>query len=140
MKQPKFISYIKERIIAETTPEQFIRYITTGFLSFATEVSLLYILKDLCGIWYIYANSIAVFIIFWLNFLMNRFWTFKSRTKFTRQLFLYGILFVINLVASNLIMYLLTDLLKIYYLISKIFAVGLVVSWNFILYKKIIYI
>lgn len=118
---------------------QFFRYIFVGLLSFITETSLLYLLTDHFKLWYLYSNSIAYIVVFWLNFLLNRFWAFKSKDNLQRQMVLYLFLFVFNLFASSGMMYLLTSVFKVYYLISKIFAVGLVVSWNFVLYKKVIY-
>lgn len=118
---------------------QFYRYVLVGFLSFVTETSLLYLLTDHIKLWYIYSNSIAYIIVFWINFLLNRFWSFKSKQYLPAQLAMYLVLFVINLFASNGMLYLLTSIFNIYYLISKIFAVALVVSWNFIIYKKVIF-
>ena len=121
------------------TFRQFFRYIFVGLLSFITETSLLYLLTDRFKLWYLYSNSMAYIVVFWLNFLLNRFWAFKSKDNFQRQMVLYLFLFIFNLIASSGMMYLLTSVFKIYYLISKVFAVGLVVSWNFVLYKKVIY-
>jgi putative flippase GtrA len=118
---------------------QLIRYLITGFCSAAIEISLLYIFKVLLKLALIEANSIALTIVFWFNFLMNRLWSFKSKSSLRKQLLMYGVLFVINLGASDLIMYLLSTLLHLQYLIAKVFAIGAIVSWNFILYKKIIY-
>ena len=52
---------------------------------------------------------------------------------------MYLALFVINLFASNGMLYLLNSVFKVYYLVSKIFADALVVSWNFVIYKKVIF-
>lgn len=125
--------------LTPATLHQIKRYLITGFSSAAIELSLLYILKDLSGLGVIEANSIALTIVFWFNFLMNRFFSFKSSGSIKRQLIMYGILFVFNLGASDLIMHLLTTALHIQYLIAKVFAIGAVVSWNFVLYKKVIY-
>jgi putative flippase GtrA len=70
---------------------------------------------------------------------MNRFWSFKSKTSIKGQLVAYTLLFAFNLLASSAIIYILTDFLGFIPLISKLFAMGAVVSWNFILYKKVIY-
>lgn len=115
------------------------RYLITGFSSAAIELSLLYLLKDVAKLSIIEANSIALTIVFWFNFLMNRFFSFKSSSSIKKQLIMYGILFVFNLGASDLIMHLLTSSLHIQYLLAKVFAIGAVVSWNFVLYKKVIY-
>jgi Predicted membrane protein len=118
---------------------QIIRYLVTGFTSAAIELTLLYTLKDIIKLDVIVANSIALTIVFWFNFLMNRLWSFKSKANIKKQLIMYGILFTFNLGASDLIMYALTSLLHLQYLVAKVFAIGAVVSWNFVLYKKVIY-
>lgn len=118
---------------------QLVRYLVTGFSSAAIELSLLYIFRDIANLSIIEANSIALTIIFWFNFLMNRLWSFKSKSSLKKQLLMYGVLFIFNLGASDLIMHILATMLGIQYLLAKVFAIGAVVSWNFILYKKVIY-
>ena len=118
---------------------QLVRYLITGFSSAAIELSLLYVFKDIVKFSVIEANSIALTIVFWFNFLMNRHWSFKSKSSLKKQLLMYAVLFVFNLGASDLIMYVLVTLLGIQYLLAKVLAIGAVVTWNFILYKKVIY-
>ncbi len=118
---------------------QLVRYLVTGFSSAAIELSLLYVFRDVVKLSVIEANSIALTIIFWFNFFMNRFWSFKSKSSLKKQLLMYAALFVFNLGASDLIMHVLVTLLGIQYLLAKVFAIGAVVSWNFVLYKKVIY-
>lgn len=124
------------------TPEsmgQLYRYLVTGFSSAAIELTLLYIFKDIANFSIIVSNSIALSIVFWFNFLINRLWSFKSTANLKKQLIMYMILFVFNLGASDLIMHLLTTELSMQYLLAKVFAIGAVVTWNFLLYKKVIY-
>ncbi len=135
MKISKFIS----SLLKTKSAEQILRYLITGFCSAAIEFSLLFLLKELIGLSVIASNSIALSIVFWFNFLVNRFWSFKSRMKLGKQLGMYLLLFLFNLGASDLIMYLLTERLSIQYLLAKIFAVGAVVCWNFVIYKNVIY-
>ncbi len=139
METVKRFNHFFKGLFTFNTFAQFYRYVLVGFLSFITETSLLYLLTDHLKLWYIYSNSIAYIIVFWLNFLLNRFWSFKSKQNLPTQLAMYLGLFVINLFASNGMLYLLTSVFKVYYLISKIFAVALVVSWNFVIYKKVIF-
>lgn len=118
---------------------QFKKYIISGLLSASLEYSLLLILTEIAGLWYILSNTIAYLGGFWLSFLLNRFWSFKSKDNFLRQLLLYVVLFVINLGLTNLVLYILTSIVGITYTISKVFVMGMVVLWNFIILKKIIY-
>ncbi|MCL6557520.1 MAG: GtrA family protein [Firmicutes bacterium] len=128
-----------QEFFSRRTLPQFLRYIATGLISFAVEISLLYIFTEVAKLWYVYSNSIAYVVVYWVNFLLNRFWAFKSKSNFKRQMFMVALLFMFNLFAQDGMMYFLTHVCHIYYLISKVFAVGLVVTWNFILYKKVIY-
>lgn len=118
---------------------QFKKYIVTGCTSFCLEYTIFYILYRYLGMWYILANTITYMVIFWFNFLANRLWSFQSKDNLKRQLTLYGILFAFNLAATNGLMYFLSDMVGVTPLISKILVMGAVVSWNFILYKKVIY-
>lgn len=135
LKKTKYVS----RLLEPQTLGQVIRYLVTGLSSAAIEFSLLFVLKDTAGLSMLLSNSIALSIVFWFNFLMNRFWSFRSKMKLGRQLVMYLVLFVFNLGASDLIMYLLTEALAMQYLLAKVFAIGAVVSWNFVLYRKVIY-
>ncbi len=133
----------KNKILARfLTPEltgQVIRYLITGFSSAAIEFSLIILCRDIFNFSIVTANSIALTIVFWFNYLMNRKWSFKSTASLKKQLPMYLVLFVFNLGASDLIMYLLTSRLSLHYLIAKVFAIAAVVTWNFFLYKKVIY-
>ena len=121
------------------TFHQFKRYLITGFLSFGVEYALFILLLKVFGVWYMAANALVYIVVFWLNFLMHRFWSFQSKGNAWRQVFLYTILFFINLAAISLLMYVFTGMLGINPMISKVLVMGAVVSWNFILYKKVIY-
>ena len=135
LKKTKYLS----RLLTPESLGQLSRYLITGFSSAAIELSLLFIFRDVSKLSIILSNSIALTIVFWFNFLMNRIWSFKSTANLKKQLAMYLVLFVFNLAASDLIMYLLTTKLSLQYLLAKVFAIGAVVTWNFILYKKVIY-
>jgi len=115
------------------------RYLVIGFSTFTIEYCLFFILSQIFELWYIYANSVALAVVFWFNFLLNRYWSFRSKAKLGKQLIQYGILFFVNIGMSNLLLYFLSDKLGIMPLISKILVMSAIVMWNFIIYKKVIY-
>ncbi|NMB32850.1 MAG: GtrA family protein [Clostridium sp.] len=162
LKKHKFFS----EMLTPESLSQMKRYVITGFSGFAIEYLLFnifynFIFKrffpagftlaksiisgivhyDLKGDTYRYllANAIAYVVVFWFNFLLNRFWSFKSKVNIFKQLRQYGILFFFNLFATSVFLYLLSEKIGIIPEISKILVMGLVVCWNFILYKKVIY-
>jgi putative flippase GtrA len=120
---------------------QLVKYGVTGLLSLFTYVFLIYILTDYFGVWKYYSITVSYIAVFWLNFLISKFWTFKEKqtNSMKKQLLYYSILFTINLGATYVIVHILTDIIGVYYLLSTIFCNCLIVGWNFILYKKLIY-
>lgn len=118
---------------------QLARYLLVGFSTVGLEMVNIRLFTEVLGLWYMVSNTLAYIISFIFNFFLNRIWSFKSKGDLKFQLGAYGILFIINLFASNGIMYLLTSVWGVYYMISKLISIGVIVSWNFILYKKIIY-
>ena len=127
---------------------QFIRYFIVGIVGFILEYALFILLRDKLRINELLSNIMVYAVIFWFNFLLNKFFSFRSRNNFKRQLLYYGILFVFNLTVGNILLF-----SGIRYLLvlgfgegswpvlypPKILIMFFIVSWNFILYKKVIY-
>jgi putative flippase GtrA len=132
------IRFIDEMLNKDSI-DQFKRYLVIGFSTFFLEYAIFCTLHNAAKIYHLYANTGAYIIAFWFNFLMNRFWSFKSTGNLKRQLAQYLVLFAFNLGATNLLMYVLSDLAGIIPEISKVLVMGAIVSWNFVLYKKVIY-
>ena len=120
--------------------QQLIRYLVTGFTAFGIEYAMYVFLLKVIGLHYILASVIVYALVFWFSFIVNRFWSFKSKGHIGKQLLQYGLLFSFNLVVSNIfIMKLLTDVIGLDPLISPFIKMTFVVSWNFLIYKYIIY-
>lgn len=139
IKKNRFLARVYNFFLGDKSSGQFIRYLITGFSTFTLEFLLFFSMYKLLSINELISNSVAITIIFWFNFLMNRFWSFKSKEKIIRQLMLYGILFVFNIGISNLFIYAALSIFYISPLISKILIMGIIVMWNFVLYKTVIY-
>jgi len=127
---------------------QFLRYIFVGVFCFSIEYALFIVLRNALSISELLVNIIVYTVIFWLNFLLNKFFSFRSRENFKKQLLLYSILFLFNLVVGNILLF--SCIRYILVLISgegswpvlylpKILIMFFIISWNFILYKKVIY-
>jgi putative flippase GtrA len=141
-----FIENLKSKIynilysfLKPDTLHQFIKYATTGGIAFCVEYVTFYLLYSILGLWYIWSNSIAMTVAFSISFTLNRFWSFKSKGNAFKQLIMYGTLFLVNVFVSNMVMLLFTDVLGIKPLLSKLIAVGIIVCWNFVINKKVIF-
>ena len=135
LKHNKLTGLIKDR----ETLLQIKKYLLTGISTFALEYTIFLVLFRAAGLWYILSNTIAYVFSFWYNFLMNRYWSFKSKGSLKRQLLIYMVLFVFNIWATNSLLYILSDIAGITPLLSKVLIMGAVVCWNFLFYKKVIY-
>jgi putative flippase GtrA len=136
------------QLLGEKATEQFIKYLVVGVATFTLETTLLILFRELIHLLQpdltaatvaSYANIPAVTIVFWFNFLLNRNWTFQSSNNIWRQLLIYLPLFVINISLGTFILNYLIRVFGLYYLISKVISVGVILCWNLIIYKKIIF-
>lgn len=118
---------------------QFLKYSVTGAIAAGVEYGAFFVLYKLAGLWFIWANSIGMGSGFFMSFFLNRNWTFRSDGNIYRQLGLYGLIFAINLSVSNVLILLLSGRLQIAPPISKMLIMCLIVSWNFVIYRSVIY-
>lgn len=114
----------------------FARYLLIGTASLVVDFGTFNILKELIRIDPLYSNLISTFITVFFNFTLSNFWTFKAggNRKLTK-LSKFLILTAFNYFISNLLMYLFIEYTEINLNLAKLFITGLVVCWNFILYK-----
>ncbi len=119
--------------------QQLVRYLVTGVGSFLFEYALFYVFLRWLGLYELVANSVAIFLAFCLNFTINRIWSFESKEPLLKQLLLYISLFAFNMLFSNGFIFAASSWLSISPLISKVLAMCLIVCWNFIIYKKVIF-
>lgn len=122
------------------TLTQVLRYLVTGSAAFSFEYGLYIVLLNLFQVHYLMANVVVYVFVFWFIFLVNRYWSFQSTGDIKKQLFQYALLFIFNLIVANIIlMYLFTDVLGISPYISPVLKMFVVICWNFLIYKYVIY-
>ena len=66
------------------------------------------------------------------NYLLNRWWTFRSHDPEVAQQYVQFVgISAIGLILNNIIIYLLNDKARLNFYLSKLIAIGLVTLWNF---------
>ncbi len=118
---------------------QFSKYIITGILSCLLDFSLFGGLHKWLGLPWVVANFAAMFTTLWFNFFLNRQWSFASSRPLGAQVVRYTLLVICNMLLSNLIIYTLADLCQLDRLLAKGMAILCIISWNFLLYRYVIY-
>lgn len=115
------------------------KYLSSGVLSVGVDYAVLYLLTSIFGVYYLYSTIFSFLAGFLTNFFLNKYWTFKKEGDTISQMVKYGILAGINLLVTLGLMYLLTTNVGINYLISRGMVLVVVTSWNFLLYKYVVY-
>ena len=137
---------------SNNTMVQFIRYSFVGFVATAADMLVFHVLCNVIGINHIVANSFSFICGLIVNYLMSRKWVFNAATGYSlKEFILFSVIGVIGLGLSNLILYVLIDLgvfvyfirlgnMEIVKLISKCIAVIIVLMWNFLARKKLVFV
>lgn len=118
--------------------KKIIRFGIVGFIATIIDFVLLFIFKELLNINVIIANTLSFTISVIYNYIASIKYVFDVDKKKNRkiQFILFIIFSVLGLILNNLILYLLTSRLNIYYLLSKVIATIFVMVFNFITRKK----
>ncbi|AGA69130.1 putative membrane protein [Desulfitobacterium dichloroeliminans LMG P-21439] len=85
------------------------------------------------------ANVIAIGIATGVNFLMNRNWSFSSSARVSRSLCLYLSLILFNMVFTTWMITLLVGW-GVMDFWAKFYMMGAATVWNFLLYRKVIFV
>lgn len=120
---------------------QFFRYCIVGGLAFLVDYGLLYLLADKFGLHYLLSANIAFIAGLVVNYLISTFWVFsESKYQDKRKEFaIFAIIGVIGLGLTEGLMWLFTDLAGLHYMLSKLITAALVLLWNFIARKLILF-
>lgn len=116
---------------------QIFRFLIIGGTAFIIDYALLYILTEYFDIYYLISSTISFIVSLLFNYIASIKWVFETKEEDsqTKKLTIFITLSIIGLGINQLIMWTLSDLLTIYYMISKIVATAVVMCWNFITRK-----
>lgn len=122
--------------------KQFVRYIIAGLTSLLFELVVLWFAHDVFSL----STQISVSISFWTGlavaFMLQKFFTYKEHTKsvdvVSKQMILYGILVAWDYIFTLVFVSLVAPYSTIY--IARLFSIVFIVSWNYLIYKKYIFV
>ena len=112
--------------------EQFIRYAIVGFAGLIVDFSVTYVFKEYAKVSKYLANSLGFSVAVITNYVLNRYWTFGvGDENVFIQFGTFVLVSIIGLFINNFVIYLLNEKWSLKFYLSKVFAVGVVVLWNF---------
>jgi putative flippase GtrA len=120
---------------------QLFRYTFVGGLAFLVDFSTLFILTEYGHIHYLVSAGIAFIFGLTVNYFLSVKWVFNAHAMENRWLefVLFALIGLVGLGLNELFLWVLTDMLLIYYLASKIITTIVVYFWNFFARKFILF-
>lgn len=119
---------------------QILRYLLSGGIAFIFDFITLYVSTEIFKFHYIF-STIAGFIVgSIIIYLLSILWVFNFRKKNKfQEIILFLCIGLIGLCLTTLLMWIQTELMNIYFLVSKISTTIIVFGWNFISKKNILF-
>lgn len=120
---------------------QAFRYVFVGGVSFVLDWLTLFALGR-AGLHYLIAAAVAFLVGLTANYFLSKKFVFvENPDKVNKKVefIVYGLIGLAGLLLTEGFMYLFTELMHLHYLVSKIVAAVLVLAWNFVARKVILY-
>jgi Predicted membrane protein len=130
----------KER--TDNTWFQIFRFAFVGGLAFLTDALVLFLLEKYLMMHYLVAATFGFIFGLIVNYILSKKFVFQDPSNVTGRVgefIVFAVIAVIGLAITAFLMYLFTDIFGLHYMISKIIAAGIVMVWNFVSRKLILY-
>jgi putative flippase GtrA len=120
---------------------QAFRYVFVGGIAFVADWLTLFGLARI-GLHYLLAAALAFLVGLTVNYFLSKKFVFvedPEKVNKKVEFLMYGLIGLAGLLLTEGLMYLFTDILSLHYLLSKVVAAIIVLGWNFIARKMILY-
>ena len=117
----------------------FLKFCVVGLIGTIVNEGLLYFLTSRANLAYFYSGAIAIETSIITNFIMNNYWTWKSREThqgFFKKLSKYNLVSLLALTINLGVLISFTEIFKINYLISNLIGIVLAIGINFSINNK----
>lgn len=120
---------------------QFFRYVFVGGIAAVVNIGTLFIFTEIFKIYYLVANILGFIFGLTVNYILSKKLVFAKEVEMNKaiEFIIYSIIGVVGLGLDTLFIWIFTDKIGIFYMISKIISTGLVFIWNFS-GRKLLYI
>ena len=121
---------------------EIIKYIISVIIGFIIDISFFYILTNFLEIHYLISSIISITTGFFINYSININWVFKKRKYEKNPYIEFKIMILISIfvaIINIIFLFLLIELLEIYYIYSKIYASLFTFILKYLLRKNILY-
>ena len=116
---------------------KFFRYSIVGAFCACQNIAILYFLKSILNLHYIFATIVQMVFVNSIGFYLNKRYTFKTKiNNFWSELWKYHTVMFSSFLTVLALMFLFVDILNIWYLYAFIIATIIMTLFNFLMHKK----
>ncbi len=123
------------------TAVQLLRYTVVGGCAFAFDFSCLFFLTSYCHLYYLVSAAIAFLVGLAVNYILSVAWVFNRRRMDSRlsEFVVFALIGLGGLLLNEVFIWFFTEVLLLFYLVSKAISTVLVYLYNFLVRKFVLF-
>lgn len=135
----KYVGLINGK--TQNTWVQMFRTLVTGVAAFLLDMLVLWVLTEYVGLYYLVSGAVSALIAGLFSFALSSFWVFHKREKKNSLLrfVIFTAIGALGLGVNIAAMWLFTDIVGLYYMVSKVAAQIISFLFNFFLRKLYVF-
>ena len=137
------LNKIKEVIVTKTDNSylQFIKYFFASGIALFADVAVLYILTEYVHLYYLISATISFMVGIAITYICSKLYIFTKTSikNRTAEFTVFLIIGIIGLILNNIFLYIFTEYLGLYYMLSKCLVIAITYLWNYFARKKFIF-
>tara|TARA_Y100001933_G_scaffold216484_1_gene223636 strand:+ start:5929 stop:6318 length:390 start_codon:yes stop_codon:yes gene_type:complete len=114
---------------------RFIKFLGVGGVATLIQYGILILLVEVFQASALVGSTIGYIVSGIFNYTLNYYFTFNSTARHAHAATRFVAVAIVGLALNSSLIFLLTDLLAVFYIAAQIIATGAVVVWNFIAHK-----
>ena len=129
------------RAIGSRNTREFIRYFAASFIALAVDAGSLALMTSIFGVPYLISGGIAFTLGLITVYMLSIRWVFEVRhvRSVWAEFFIFLVIGAIGFCINEGVLWLLTGVFGLFYLVSKIASVLIVFTWNFFMRKFLLF-
>ncbi|WP_330203990.1 GtrA family protein [Cyanobacterium sp. Dongsha4] len=113
------------------------RFLGVGGFCAGLSLIIMYVLTSIIHINYLISTVITIVVTNFIGFYLNKYYTFQTKKKlFWRELWKYYSVMLSSYILNVFAMYVLVDLVNIWYLYANILLMAVLTPFNYFFHKK----